>query len=153
MINRLILAGVMAAVWAGTALAADPVWVGSFFVTAVSNAQCEAKLHDLLTAVFHPKLPGDTSVNRDVLQTFDSQKGYRFSPKTVRFQGNGSYSAESWTGRAVIKDFDGDYSNFEITPETITPTTPFVNITGKLLRYGGLRTCQVTFSAALSLKK
>lgn len=151
MINRFIVALAMSG-WAGTAFAADPVWVGSFFVTAVSGTQCEAKLNDLLTAVFHPKLAGDTSVERDVLQTFDSQKSYRFSPTTIRFQDSGNYSGESWTGRAEIKNFTGAYSDFEIKPAAITPTTPFVNITGKLRQYGGAA-CQVTFSAALSLKK
>jgi hypothetical protein len=44
---------------AGPAFAA-PVWVGATLVTAVSDPTlCEAKLNDLLTTVFHPKLSDD----------------------------------------------------------------------------------------------
>jgi hypothetical protein len=150
MIHRLV-ATTAICMWAGTALAA-PIWVGGVLITAVSNSTtCEAKLNDLLTAVFHPKLAGDTTVTTAVLQAFDSQKSYRFTPTTANFAASGNYNAVSWTGRALIKPFAGTYSNFVISPATITATTPFVNIRGKIQNYAGVA-CEVTFSASLSLK-
>jgi hypothetical protein len=150
MIGRVVVAAIMS-IWAGAAFAAAPVWVGGLLITAVSDANvCEAKLNDLLTAVFHPKLAGDP-IAKAVLQTFDSQKAYRFSPTTDNFGAAGNYTAASWTGRALIKNFFGTYSDIVISPASITATTKFVNIRGKIQNYAGA-TCEVTFSASLTLK-
>jgi len=160
--KKVLILAAAAILWSGAAFAATtpPVWVGGLLVTGLVGADCgnsqftNYTVNEMYTAVFHPKLSGDSSVTTDVLQISQGgQKAYHYIPSgSVHFAaGAGNYSATTWTGRATIKTFTGTFSNLAITPATIHANTKFVEITGTFNKVDALN-CSVTFAMPLTLK-
>lgn len=154
MLKRIVLAAV-ATISAGSAFAAPPVWVGGFLVVGVAGTACDQaniQVNEMYTAVFHPKLAGDTTVPADVFQILVYQKGFRFVPSgTVHFGTSGNYSTAEWTARATIKNFTGTYSNLAVSPAP-TAATKFINMSGTFAKIDNLD-CAVTFASGLTLKQ
>jgi hypothetical protein len=140
----------------GAGAANEPliVWQGAATITAV-NKTCRSNIGhgvgDTALSVFRPRLVADEPPS--ALTMIFGRSAYTFFRQTgpEQMDGAGTWSGPLITGRAttVPGGASGNY-NFNVSPNVVTETTKFINITGTLTNFAGVAGCTAKFTGGYS---
>ena len=127
-------------------------FAGSVVITAVQGNNCDGvnvQAGELHTSIYRP---AQTGIGTATLQLLQDQAAFRMVPSGGGdFVANGQYSATMFTGRGGLIEYTGNYGALKIRPIP-TPTTPVIDISGKLTNFKNGGSCTVTFAGGYVLK-